>query len=199
MRQPIIPDFVRTRKSSVWLVSIILIIFITLIITNVNLYRIKGNSMSGTINEGEIVLIWKPFKFQSQYQKNQVVLFQKEENEVMTSFVKRIVSVPGDTIFVHTQKLLIGKDSYPHDEIFYLMSDKTEDNQEEYFKYLLERSGTCGKERSPGAQTYSDSTKLMVPPLCYFMIGDNPYESMDSRFWGFIHENQIVGKMIAIF
>lgn len=39
----------------------------------------------------------------------------------------------------------------------------------------------------------------MVPEDYYFMVGDNYYESMDSRFWGFIPKENIKGKVILIF
>ena len=45
----------------------------------------------------------------------------------------------------------------------------------------------------------SDHTKVRVPEGSYFVLGDNSKDSNDSRYWGFIETNDIVGKAEFIF
>jgi signal peptidase I len=37
---------------------------------------------------------------------------------------------------------------------------------------------------------------VKVPDKCYFMMGDNRPDSADSRYWGFITENDIIGRAV---
>ena len=64
----------------------------------------------------------------------------------------------------------------------------------------MKQSATeCKKDGFLSKNNLSFAVGIEIPNSCYFMIGDNPFESMDSRFWGFIHEDQINGKVVAIF
>lgn len=46
---------------------------------------------------------------------------------------------------------------------------------------------------------YSDYGPVVVPPDNYFMLGDNRNNSEDSRFWGFMNKDLIIGKAIIIY
>jgi signal peptidase I len=179
--------------------NILLITFVILALTRMDMYKIKGKSMAGSIEEGKIVLIWKSTKFSSHYENNSIVVFQKKVNEKLTPFIKRIIATPGDTLFVNKEELLIGNKFYTHDEIYYSVSDDIDDNSEPYIEYLIKQSAIkCRKQNSVEANLESIKKGLRIPQSCYFVIGDNPYESMDSRFWGFIHSENIIGKVIAV-
>jgi signal peptidase I len=41
--------------------------------------------------------------------------------------------------------------------------------------------------------------ELVVPPLSYFAMGDNRENSLDSRYWGFVPRENIIGKPLVIF
>ena len=155
--------------------------------------------MFDTIKHGDTVLIWKNLMYWNAFKKNEVVLFQKEINDEVFIFIKRITAVPSDSIKADSNELFINGKVYPHDEIFHMMSDDLESKNKEYFKYLMNQSSECEEDKKLETDTFLFRTNIKVPPECYFFIGDNPYESMDSRFFGFIHENDIIGKVIVVF
>jgi signal peptidase I len=43
------------------------------------------------------------------------------------------------------------------------------------------------------------STEITIPPERYFMLGDNALNSRDSRFWGFVPRENVIGKAVAIY
>lgn len=51
----------------------------------------------------------------------------------------------------------------------------------------------------PSNLRFSDFGPLQVPPGKYFMLGDNRNNSADSRFWGFLPHNMIIGKTVFIY
>lgn len=72
------------------------------------------------------------------------------------NYVKRIVALPGDTVFF---------------------------NEKEYFLNSI-----------PNNVNVTDYKKTIVPSDKYFAIGDNINHSYDSRFWGFVPKENLVGK-----
>ncbi|TDM03773.1 signal peptidase I [Macrococcus carouselicus] len=86
------------------------------------------------------------------------------------TFVKRVLAVPGDYLAVHHRYLYVNGERY---------SDTKADYQE-----LL---------------NISESNGQVVPEKCYIVLGDNLQESADSRTYGCIAENDIIGKVIGHF
>jgi signal peptidase I len=155
--------------------------------------------MFDTIHQGDTILVWKKFKSKNIFKRNEIVLFYTEVNNEVIPYVKRITAIPNDSLNINADELIIDEQSYPHDGIYYLISDKAKNEGREYLKYLMDQSFECGDEYNFKIKTISSSTILSIPNRCYFLIGDNPHESMDSRFFGLIHEDHIVGKVIAVF
>jgi len=155
--------------------------------------------MLDTIQNGDVVLVWKSLNSKKLYLSNQVVLFSKILNGEKISFVKRIAATPNDSITANTNEIIVNGKAYPHDPIYFTISGCPKDTNAKYFKFLTEQSIGNEKFENLKINTWFDDKSVTVPPEYYFLIGDNPYESMDSRFWGFVHEDQIIGKVIAIF
>ena len=65
-----------------------------------------------------------------------------------------------------------------------------------YSEYLLRKSLNSNEV---GDHIIQNGNAILVPEGYYFMVGDNYYESMDSRFWGFIPKKDIKGKVILVF
>lgn len=154
--------------------------------------------MLETIEEGDIILVWKKTKTKRQYHQNEIVLFKAKFHNEILPYVKRVAGIPNDSVKVTSFKLSINSLTFPHDEIFYLLSDNPLLRRREYYQYLKDQSADCGNDDIFRSETKSNLEILNIPNECYFFFGDNPFESMDSRFLGFIHEDQIIGKVVAI-
>ncbi|MFD2532441.1 signal peptidase I [Gracilimonas halophila] len=198
-RKPNRFQLVQKKAFPLLLGFIVLVLLVLASVTKFSIYRVQGNSMFDTIHQGDIILIWKKFKSKNVFKRNDIVLFYYEINDEVIPYVKRITAIPNDIIKINSDKLVIDEQSYPHDGLYYLISGDTKTKGREYLTYLMDQSFECVEEHNFKIKTISSSTIFSIPNRCYFLIGDNPHESMDSRFFGFIHEDHIVGKVIAVF
>ena len=127
-----------------------------------------------------------------------IVFFHPDNGERM---VKRVIGTPGDSIELRNNKLYINGSvaSYqptnlPNDEIVDL-SDPPPHN------FLIE---TFDDESHPlmlqpkRRSRRSYSTQGKIPDNMYFVMGDNRDNSGDSRFWGFVDRDLIMGEVIGL-
>jgi signal peptidase I len=152
------------------------------------------------------------------------MVFRYPENPSM-DFIKRVVGVPGDEIAYRNQKLYLnGKlvettalpdfyDEAPDPERAELLGQ--DQRPLRYHKQFSEKLGAVShrllvdpnrmpmvipRENFPFKENcrYSDGVVCKVPPGHYFMMGDNRDNSDDSRFWGFVPDENIVGKAFFV-
>lgn len=165
---------------------------IAMIFFFVKIYKVQSISMLNSIAPGDYAVI---IKSNYNIKNNQIIAFKNSISS--TVFIKRVVAVSSDTINFINNKFEIENEFYPLDPIAFSINsgvvDTLKNDYSSYIKYLLSMSGI-----NLNRNKY-DTTYVLVPNNYFFVIGDNSYESMDSRFWGFIHKDQVIGKLIAIF
>lgn len=157
-------------------------IFLVIYLVLFRPFEVKGNSMYPNFYDKEYVLTnligFENFGFYKatfgKLKLGDVVVF-KAPPEPDKDYVKRIIGVPGDSIFIR-------------DGMLYL-NDKLLDE-----KSFLK----------PSVKTYSgsflkDDIPVTVPKDQYFVMGDNRPESSDSREWGFVRRDQIIGKSWLVY
>jgi signal peptidase I len=117
-------------------------------------------------------------------------------------FVKRVIGLPGDHLkIVHQQVYINGKkltEPYVYHKSGYL------DPYRDYFP-----SAPTSTELTPDSkrdallrdmlQHHVVNGEVVVPPNSYFAMGDNRDNSEDSRYWGFVPRDNIVGKPVLIY
>jgi signal peptidase I len=144
-------------------------------------------------------------------QRGEVMVFRYPEDPSL-DYIKRVVGLPGDRIDYHDKRLTINGELMPVRKI----DDYLHKERMQYSKQYMERLG--GVEHSvllddevPPYVSYpkqfpfrdnciynSSGVTCTVPPGNYFMMGDNRDSSSDSRVWGFVPEENIVGKAFFI-
>jgi signal peptidase I len=129
-------------------------------------------------------------------------------------YIKRVVGVPGDEVaYVNKQLSVNGKplvqqalpDFFDADALRYSkhFEERTADGSRKY-RILVEPDRPAFV---PGAEQFkfrencrysTEGVVCKVPAGHYFMMGDNRDNSLDSRFWGFVPEENIVGKAFFV-
>ena len=128
-------------------------------------------------------------------------------------YIKRVVGLPGDEVAYINQKLSINGqpvpevskgEHYDDDSLSYApMFAETLGAVEHNIRVDPRRTSYTGPEphNFPNVQNcrYSpEGVVCKVPPGHYFMMGDNRDNSQDSRFWGFVPDENIVGKAFFV-
>lgn len=171
-------------------------------------FRIPSGSMHPTLVEGDFILVDK-FSYglrlpvlgteivkMGKPKRGDVVVFTRGPKDL----IKRIVGIPGDHIEYKNKVLIInGK---PVNQVFQdeILGDpknpdwslrRYTESMEEHLHDILIRPDTGPDRHYP----YGD---VVVPPGAYFVMGDNRDNSDDSRYWGFVPENKILGRAFGI-
>ncbi|MFZ3228715.1 MAG: signal peptidase I [Pseudobdellovibrio sp.] len=144
------------------------------------------------------------FKY-SNPQRGDVVVFRFPENRDIF-FIKRLIGLPGDEIIVQNGQISInGKpwslEPKPIDNSVSTLvedSDETVDVFNYYNEHIDESHQHMIRLFANLNHLGPDEKKFIVPEKSYFMMGDNRDQSHDSRFWGFVPEELLVGKAYFI-
>ncbi|MBA4535710.1 signal peptidase I [Bacillus aquiflavi] len=154
------------------LIGIIIFVLIrTFLFTN---YIVNGESMMPTLEEGNKLIVNKISTQIGKLNRFDVIVFHATEEE---DYVKRIIGLPGDSVEYRNDQLYINGKKYDEP---YLDHYKRE-NQEGYLTENFFLKEITGKNTVPGDML--------------FVLGDNRKGSWDSRDFGFIKIDQVVGKV----
>ena len=190
-------------------------------------FKIPSGSMIPTLQVGDFILVNK-FTYGIRLpvinkkivqlnnpQRGDVMVFRYPENPSL-DYIKRVVGLPGDTVEYHNKRLSINGVEQPQiadGDYNYAEQDLNFIHTEKYRATLGERKYELivNPERPtlflgsvaefPGRENciYDDElVRCKVPEGNYFMMGDNRDNSRDSRYWGFVPDNQIVGKAFMV-
>lgn len=156
---------------SVIIVGVVVSILLRLFIFDV--FIVKGDSMTPTIQDGDVVFINKTaYAFSTPKRGDIIVVIPRELGK---KILKRVIGLPGERVEILENRVVIKKDRTDIGEVL----------REEYLD--LPDTPDVGK------------TVLNIDPREYFVLGDNRYMSIDSRELGPVDDWKIKGKVIFDF
>ena len=167
-------------------------------------FQIPSGSMKPTLEVGDFILVNKfayglrlpvvhhRFLEVDDPERGDVMVFRFPE-EPSVNFIKRVVGLPGDRIRYEGKKLYVNGE--PVSKALIEEGPMLSPQQ----LLLEEELGDVShfiynNPRDPGPQM----REVVVPQGHYFMMGDNRDHSNDSRYWGFVPEENIVGRAFAV-
>lgn len=183
---------VKKQKAKLreWAESILIAIVLALFIRSfiVQAFKIPSGSMIPTLLVGDHILVCKfiygikiPFinktivEFKDPQREDVIVFIYPVDRS--KDFIKRVIGLPGDKIEIRNKKVFINDKPYPDPHAYF-----------------------TDERIYPGDVFPRDNFgPVIVPPHKYFVLGDNRDSSHDSRFWGFVDRDDILGKAFIIY
>ena len=123
-------------------------------------------------------------------QRGDVIIIDSSRAE--KRLVKRIIGLPGDTIYMQNNALVINGEAAS-----YQVLDR-EDDALIILEEFPEKAHQAQVSRGFINRASRSYGPAVVPDDQYFVLGDNRDNSSDSRDWGFVPEGNIVGKAFAV-
>ena len=189
-------------------------------------FQIPSGSMMPTLLVGDFILvekfsygvkepIWQNTLLPVNSPKRGDVAVFKYPEDPRIDYIKRVVGLPGDRIVYKDKQLYLipacketSCGAYKALDMKYLGAQEFADEEstmQVYSEILgevahkvlinpMRRDHISYYYQQPGTYAY----EWVVPEGHYFMMGDNRDNSKDSRFWGFVPEQNLVGKAVAI-
>jgi signal peptidase I len=202
--------------ASICSVLVVGLFILTFIAQN---FVIPSGSMENTLLVGDHLVVdrinltpparWMPLVHYREPRRGDIVVFYKpvfqpgldemdaDGKPIYTTLVKRLIGVPGDHIHLRNGIVILNgvAQAQPYAQ------PTTADNYREF----LDEFPSVPPDPQPGGATESWAVDfpnhvvdgdLVVPPGMYFMMGDNRHDSLDSRFWGFVPRQNIMGRTL---
>jgi signal peptidase I len=198
------PNYERPRSTlAEWTITVLLLLFLTT--TLVQAYVIPTGSMEDTLLIGDHLLVDKlafaPAGPVSKYllpytdvKRGDIIVFRYPV-DISQTFVKRCIGVPGDRIRVINKQVYLNgvrlDEPYTYHKSDYI--DSYRDN------FPGEPNVSVDRRASDMLLNHVVNGDVVVPPNSYFAMGDNRDSSLDSRYWGFVPRENIIGKPLVIY
>ena len=171
-------------------------------------YQVPTGSMIPTIKIGDFILVNK-FAYGLRLPVLGTKIFdvgEPQRGEIMVFipphvnqyFIKRVIGLPGDTIRYENQRLSVNGELVAEEFVSSVSVDTGIGPLDGVLNSATYNGVTHAIQHIPGVNSSRGRSSWIVPAGHYFMIGDNRENSADSRVWGAVPEENIVGKAIAI-
>lgn len=186
-------------------------------------FKIPSSSMVPTLHIGDLILVNK-YTYGIRLpiinkkiieigdpQRGDVMVFKYPENMAL-DYIKRVVGVPGDTVVYKNKRLIVNGVHVTYKPLPDYLDEETLSYSKHWMENLTGVSHQIlNNARAPSYVvnphdfpnrhlcTYDvEGFTCKVPAGQYFMMGDNRDNSLDSRYWGFVPDKNIVGKAFFI-
>jgi len=148
-------------------IVIALAIFVIVYLFLFQPHQVRGNSMFPNFHDGDYILTDKISYHLTNPKRNDVIIFTAPRNEDY-DYIKRIIALPGETIRLEEKRIFVNNDTLEQ-------------------SYLTDKTTFGGRFLEIGKET-------IIPQDNYFVLGDNRNHSSDSRDWGLVPKDNIIGK-----
>ena len=190
--------------------------------------KVPTGSMQNTITIGDHLLVNKfvfapgesfPVLPQRVVRRGDIIVFKCPGNKyepsndesptnkpIFTNYVKRVIGLPGDRLRIE------GRNVFVNDELLLEHHVEAMDyNDQAPLKPLTTEPRKPGEsydvyyrpnfveDNYPIFTEEGDGRQITIPPNNYFVMGDNRNNSLDSRFWGFVPRDLIIGRAMFVY
>jgi signal peptidase I len=184
--------------------TVVIAIFVITFI--VQAFQIPSESMENTLLVGDYLLVNKlcygghgladHFMPYQKIARGDVIVFHYPVDP-QQHFVKRVIGVPGDKLRMVSKKVLINGKPLDEPYVHFLEPPNNlfRDNFPRTDVYAVNMEGNWLLEM----RKLVEDGQLIIPEGHYFVMGDNRDDSQDSRYWGFVPRENIIGRPLVIY
>lgn len=141
-------------------------------------FKIPAGSMAPTLMVGDHVLVDKSIAWNGKaLERGEIIVFRFPEDE-SKDFIERVIGLPGEIIQIRNKTVYVNDTALEH-------------------KGYSQRidPGILDAKTNPR----DNLGPVTVPQESYFVMGDNRDQSLDSRFFGYVHRSKVIGKALFIY
>lgn len=144
----------------------------------IGVYTIPSHSMENTVLEGDNILVSKIAFLFGDVHRGDIIVFSLPDSlrggEQDDLFIKRVIGLPGDTVRLTSTSVIINGER-------------------------LAEPPQARLPANPLIGIGASYVEIIVPKASYFVLGDNRSNSFDSRYWGFLPAEHIVGAPLFVY
>ena len=190
--------------------------------------KVPTGSMQNTITIGDHLLVNKfifapgkslPFLPQREIRRGDIIVFKYPGNRydpsrddrpdnkpITTNYVKRVIGLPGDRIRMEGRNLIINGKPLPEHQIEAVDNNdkaplnlKNPSPRKPGEPYDVYYNPDFTEENYPIFRLEGDGKEIVIPAGKYFVMGDNRNNSEDSRYWGFVPRELVIGRAMFVY
>jgi signal peptidase I len=190
--------------------------------------KVPTGSMQNTITIGDHLLVnkfifapgWSAlFLPQREIKRGDIIVFKYPGNRyeprrderpdnkpITTNYVKRVIGLPGDRIRIEGRNVIVNGKALPEHQMeaqetsdkapLKILNDPPREPGQTYDVYYDPK---VVAEDYPIFKYVGDGRELVVPEAKYFVMGDNRNNSEDSRYWGFVPREFVIGRAMFVY
>ncbi len=184
--------------------TVVIAVFVITFI--VQAFQIPSESMENTLLIGDYLLVdkvhyangglWGGILPYSPIRRGDIVVFRYPVHPSQ-HFVKRVIGVPGDRVRLINKQLWVN--GAPVREKYVVYRSAAHDYYRDDFPATNYLSANVEPRWWLQMRSLVRGGELVVPKDEYFVLGDNRDESLDSRYWGFVPRQNIIGRPLLIY
>lgn len=198
-----------TLPESIAGIASVLVSGLFIITFVVQAFEIPSRSMEDTLLVGDHVFVDRltpaskagyvgPLVPYREVHRGDIVVFISP-NERGLYVVKRVIGVPGDRIHLTHRTVYVNGVANPEPYVKYLYNDHNSYRDEFPSVSTDEAGGNVAPYWPAMLRENVKDGELVVPPHSYFGMGDDRELSLDSRYWGFIPQENVIGRPLFVY
>jgi signal peptidase I len=185
----------------------VLVIVVFMITFVVQAFRVPSESMENTLLIGDFLLadklhyandgaFWHWLLPYRGIRRGDIVVFHYPVDPTQY-FVKRVIGLPGDRIRLENKMVYVNGTRLEEPYVIHQMLNY--DPYRDNFPIRIGISADVNRRWRSEINRHLDRGELIVPPGQFFVMGDNRDQSLDSRYWGFVPRDNIMGRPLVIY